>query len=116
MDVIHATPAAGHLSSASIYPACLAPYILATACSDSTLRYLEINTEINLYAYIIIKIIAIHFFQRRFWKCNVTKKDNDEFEYTWKEWEMMNKDQESTIDIPGEAYIEINLYTNIYKA
>ncbi|XP_052742471.1 dmX-like protein 2 isoform X1 [Bicyclus anynana] len=75
VDVIHATPAAGHLSSASIYPACLAPYILATACSDSTLR---------------------------FWKCNVTKKDNDEFDYTWKEWEMMNKDQESTIDIPGQ--------------
>ncbi|CAH0724978.1 unnamed protein product, partial [Brenthis ino] len=75
VDVIHATPAAGHLSSASIYPACLAPYILATACSDSTLR---------------------------FWKCNVTKKDNDEFEYAWKEWEMMNKDQESTIDIPGQ--------------
>ncbi|XP_072938045.1 dmX-like protein 2 isoform X3 [Epargyreus clarus] len=75
VDVIHATPAAGHLSSASIYPACLAPYILATACSDSTLR---------------------------FWKCNVAKKDNGEFEYTWKEWEMMNKDQESTIDIPGQ--------------
>ncbi|XP_069360207.1 dmX-like protein 2 isoform X9 [Maniola hyperantus] len=75
VDVIHATPAAGHLSSASIYPACLAPYILATACSDSTLR---------------------------FWKCNVTKKDNDEFDYAWKEWEMMNKDQESTIDIPGQ--------------
>ncbi|XP_045511959.1 dmX-like protein 2 isoform X5 [Pieris brassicae] len=74
VDVIHATPAAGHLSSASIYPACLAPYILATACSDSTLR---------------------------FWKCDVTKKDDD-FEYSWKEWEMMNKDQESTIDIPGQ--------------
>lgn len=37
----------------------------------------------------------------RFWKCNVSKRNNDEFEYTWKEWEMMNKDQESTIDIPG---------------
>ncbi|XP_037292444.1 dmX-like protein 2 isoform X2 [Manduca sexta] len=75
VDVIHATPAAGHLSSASIYPACLAPYILATACSDSTLR---------------------------FWRCNVAKTDDGEFEYTWKEWEMMNKDQESTIDIPGQ--------------
>ncbi|XP_049871334.1 dmX-like protein 2 isoform X2 [Pectinophora gossypiella] len=75
VDVIHATPAAGHLSSASIYPACLAPYILATACSDSTLR---------------------------FWKCDVTKKEDGEFEYTWKEWEMMNKDQESAIDIPGQ--------------
>ncbi|XP_063894834.1 dmX-like protein 2 isoform X4 [Helicoverpa armigera] len=75
VDVIHATPAAGHLSSASIYPACLAPYIMATACSDSTLR---------------------------FWKCHVTKNDDDDFDYTWKEWEMMNKDQESAIDIPGQ--------------
>ncbi|XP_060804377.1 dmX-like protein 2 isoform X1 [Amyelois transitella] len=75
VDVIHATPAAGHLSSASIYPACLAPYIMATACTDNTLR---------------------------FWKCNVTKKDDEEFDYTWKEWEMMNKDHESTIDTPGQ--------------
>ncbi|XP_026326146.1 dmX-like protein 2 isoform X9 [Hyposmocoma kahamanoa] len=75
VDVIHAAPAAGHLSSASIYPACLAPYILATACSDSTLR---------------------------FWKCDVHKNDMGDLEYTWKEWEMMNRDQESAIDIPGQ--------------
>lgn len=75
VDVIHATPAAGHLSSASIYPACLAPYILATACSDSTLR---------------------------FWKCSVTKNEKNDYDYSWKEWEMMNKDLESAIDIPGQ--------------
>ncbi|KAI8434147.1 hypothetical protein MSG28_012272 [Choristoneura fumiferana] len=75
VDVIHAAPAAGHLSSASIYPACLAPYILATACTDSTLR---------------------------FWKCSVTKNEKDEYDYSWKEWEMMNKEQESMIDIPGQ--------------
>ncbi|CAB0020600.1 unnamed protein product [Nesidiocoris tenuis] len=38
VDVIHAAPAGGHLSSASIYPACFAPYIIVTACSDSTVR------------------------------------------------------------------------------
>lgn len=38
VDVIHAAPAGGHLSSASIYPACFAPYIIVTACSDSTIR------------------------------------------------------------------------------
>lgn len=32
----------------------------------------------------------------------MTRNDNDEMEYAWKEWEMMNKDQESAIDIPGE--------------
>ena len=38
-EVIHCVPAAGHLSSSSIYPACLAPYILVTACSDNKVRF-----------------------------------------------------------------------------
>lgn len=38
VELVHAAPAAGHLSSASIYPACFAPYIITTACSDSTIR------------------------------------------------------------------------------
>ncbi|XP_044020160.1 dmX-like protein 2 isoform X2 [Aphidius gifuensis] len=88
VEVVHAAPAAGHLSSSSIYPACFAPYIVVTACSDSTVR---------------------------FWKCNVTKnnKNNSEkveeekekddvLSYEWKEWEMIRKDQESTIDISGQ--------------
>ncbi|XP_058830025.1 dmX-like protein 2 isoform X3 [Topomyia yanbarensis] len=79
VDVIHAAPAAGHLSSSSIYPACFAPYILVTACSDSTVR---------------------------FWKCKVTKSANEKeqisLNYDWCEWEMIRKDQESTIDVNGQ--------------
>ncbi|XP_047120921.1 dmX-like protein 2 [Schistocerca piceifrons] len=75
VEVVHAAPAAGHLSSASIYPACFAPYIIVTACSDSTIR---------------------------FWKCKVTKKDEKKKNYEWCEWEMFRKDQESTIDITGQ--------------
>ncbi|KYN09879.1 DmX-like protein 2 [Trachymyrmex cornetzi] len=75
VEVIHAAPAAGHLSSSSIYPACFAPYIIVTACSDSTVR---------------------------FWKCKVTKKPDDKLDYEWCEWEMTRKDQESTIDITGQ--------------
>ena len=37
VEVIHATPAAGHLSSSNIYPACFAPYLLCTACSGKHL-------------------------------------------------------------------------------
>ena len=33
VQVVHAVPAVGHLSSSSIYPACLAPYVIVTACS-----------------------------------------------------------------------------------
>ncbi|XP_055600710.1 dmX-like protein 2 isoform X3 [Uranotaenia lowii] len=77
VDVIHAAPAAGHLSSSSIYPACFAPYIVVTACSDSIVR---------------------------FWKCNVTKdtKDKLNFKYDWREWDMIRRDQESTIDVNGQ--------------
>lgn len=76
VEVVHAAPAAGHLSSSSIYPACFAPYIVVTACSDSTVR---------------------------FWKCKVTKTGKSEqLEYEWREWEMIRKDQESTIDISGQ--------------
>lgn len=73
IDVVHAAPAAGHLSSSSIYPACFAPYIIVTACSDSTVR---------------------------FWKCKVTK--GEKFKYEWREWEMIRKDQESSIDVNGQ--------------
>lgn len=79
VDVVHAAPAAGHLSSSSIYPACFAPYIIVTACSDSNVR---------------------------FWKCKVTKKSNStnasKFKYEWREWEMIRKDQESSIDVNGQ--------------
>ncbi|KAL1117874.1 hypothetical protein AAG570_004187 [Ranatra chinensis] len=79
VDVVHAAPAGGHLSSASIYPACFAPYIIVTACSDSTVR---------------------------FWKCNVqkitTKDGKQKNSYDWVEWEMLRKDKISVIEIPGQ--------------
>ena len=39
VQVLHATAAAGHLSSSTIYPACLAPYLFSTACSDGSVRF-----------------------------------------------------------------------------
>lgn len=75
VEVVHASPAAGHLSSASIYPACFAPYIIVTACSDSTVR---------------------------FWKCKCTKSGDKKKSYEWCEWEMIRKDPESAIDISGQ--------------
>ncbi|XP_052856631.1 dmX-like protein 2 [Drosophila gunungcola] len=83
VDVIHASPAAGHLSSSSIYPACFAPYIIVTACSDSI---------------------------SRFWKCEPMGNpndgdDDDEPEgdaYHWSEWKMFSRIQHSAIEIPGQ--------------
>lgn len=85
VDVVHAAPAAGHLSSSSIYPACFAPYIIVTACSDST---------------------------SRFWRCKITKngdsevtnpfESRDSCKYEWCEWDMLSRDRESTIEISGQ--------------
>ena len=74
VEVVHAAPAAGHLSSASIYPACFAPYTVVTACSDSTVR---------------------------FWNCKVTKTKDEKRNYDWCEWEMRSKDNESMVEIAG---------------
>lgn len=88
VDVVHASPAAGHLSSSSIYPACFAPYIIVTACSDST---------------------------SRFWRCKITKPNANEqlptnestdsklnLKYEWCEWDMLSRDRVSTIEITGQ--------------
>lgn len=39
VEIVHAEPAAGHLSSSNIYPACLSPYLICTACSDGKTRF-----------------------------------------------------------------------------
>ena len=39
VEVVHAAPAVGHLSSSSIYPACLAPYVIVTACSGKFSKF-----------------------------------------------------------------------------
>ena len=46
-EVVHCVPAAGHLSSSSIYPACLAPYLLVTACSDHSVRFWRVGAELQ---------------------------------------------------------------------
>ncbi|GAB6032390.1 hypothetical protein CHUAL_011029 [Chamberlinius hualienensis] len=77
VEVVYAAPAAGHLSSSSIYPACFAPYLISTACSDGSIR---------------------------FWRCNVSVSENEppSTSYEWMEWEMMiNNERSSTIDVSG---------------
>ncbi|XP_023230378.1 dmX-like protein 2 [Centruroides sculpturatus] len=94
VEVIHATPAAGHLSSSNIYPACFAPYLLCTACSDGTVR---------------------------FWKCDINNKENvkadlkkDHYankEYTWIEWEMMLNRKSSAVQVSGQPLFVSSAYS-----
>ncbi|KAA0714569.1 DmX-like protein 2 [Triplophysa tibetana] len=47
VELIRATPSAGHLSSSSIYPVCLAPYLFVTTCSDGRVRFWHCGVEMD---------------------------------------------------------------------
>ncbi|XP_041799446.1 dmX-like protein 2 isoform X3 [Chelmon rostratus] len=74
VEVTRATPSAGHLSSSSIYPVCLAPYLIVTTCSDSRVR---------------------------FWHCAVecddgySEDDQDNRVYRWEPWALMNEEEDN---------------------
>ncbi|XP_054463909.1 dmX-like protein 2 isoform X2 [Anoplopoma fimbria] len=74
VEVTRATPSAGHLSSSSIYPVCLAPYLIVTTCSDSRVR---------------------------FWRCAVEgddgygEDDRDNRSYRWEPWALMNEEEDN---------------------
>uniref|UniRef100_A0A8C4P029 Dmx-like 2 n=1 Tax=Dicentrarchus labrax TaxID=13489 RepID=A0A8C4P029_DICLA len=74
VEVTRATPSAGHLSSSSIYPVCLAPYLIVTTCSDSRVR---------------------------FWHCAVecddgySEDDQDNQVYRWEPWALMNEEEDN---------------------
>ncbi|XP_028298160.1 dmX-like protein 2 isoform X3 [Gouania willdenowi] len=74
VEVTRATPSAGHLSSSSIYPVCLAPYLIVTTCSDSRVR---------------------------FWRCAVegdegfSEEDHDNRSYRWEPWILMNEEEDN---------------------
>ncbi|XP_037104413.1 dmX-like protein 2 isoform X1 [Syngnathus acus] len=74
VEVTRATPSAGHLSSSSIYPVCLAPYLIVTTCSDSRVR---------------------------FWRCAVegdhgdSDNEQDKRMYRWEPWALMNEEEDN---------------------
>ena len=80
IDITNVTVSAGHPSSSSIYPACFAPYVITTACSDGTVR---------------------------FWKCQTVdtsgaSDDRQLVKYEWHEWEMMIRTEDtSVVKVPG---------------
>ncbi|ERE84945.1 dmX-like protein 1 [Cricetulus griseus] len=90
VEIISVKPSAGHLSSSSIYPACSAPYLLATSCSDNKVR---------------------------FWRCRVTdgesatsKSGKIDLVYIWEEWPLLIEDglqSNSSITVPGRP-IEVS--------
>ena len=113
VEVIHATPAAGHLSSSNIYPACFAPYLLCTACSDGSIRFwkCQMNAkngasqrqqtdgyeEDDEYEEGDEKQETGDYFASR-----KSKTDADQFDYNWTEWEfMIGENKSSLIEVGG---------------
>ncbi|XP_059808780.1 dmX-like protein 2 isoform X3 [Hypanus sabinus] len=89
VEVIRATPSAGHLSSSSIYPVCLAPYLIVTSCSDGKVR---------------------------FWRCTVDKNSKSEEvrAYCWETWPLMNEEGEhnnSAVSVTGRPVAVSCSYT-----
>ncbi|KAM8762824.1 dmX-like protein 2 isoform 3-T3 [Acanthopagrus schlegelii] len=92
VEVTRATPSAGHLSSSSIYPVCLAPYLIVTTCSDSRVR---------------------------FWHCAVEcddgyREDNQENRvYRWEPWALMNEEEDnnSAVAVSGRPVAVSCSYT-----
>lgn len=80
VEVIRVTPAAGHLSSSSLQPAGRAPYLLATSCSDGTLR---------------------------FWRCNAVfdPETHGKASYVWEEWPLFVEEglvSSSALSVSGQ--------------
>ncbi|KAM9201376.1 dmX-like protein 2 isoform 6-T6 [Dugong dugon] len=91
VEVIRATPSAGHLSSSSIYPVCLAPYLVVTTCSDNKVRFWKCCMETNS-------------------QCNSDEKEP----YHWRRWPLMNdegEDNSSTVSIVGRPVAVSCSYT-----
>ncbi len=90
VDVIHAVPAVGHLSSASIYPACLAPYVMVTACTDGKIRFWCVRMtppeEINA---------------NRGYDGDSGAPLSTHDSFSWEEWRMESATGKSEIEISG---------------
>uniref|UniRef100_A0A250YMC2 DmX-like protein 1 n=1 Tax=Castor canadensis TaxID=51338 RepID=A0A250YMC2_CASCN len=95
VEIISVKPSAGHLSSSSIYPACSAPYLLATSCSDDKVR---------------------------FWRCRVTDGESatsrdgkTDLTYIWEEWPLLIEDglqSNSSVIVPGRPVEVSCAHTN----
>ncbi|CAC5419373.1 DMXL [Mytilus coruscus] len=121
VDIVSAEIAAGHLSSASIYPACLAPYLLVTACSDGTLRFWRCNLttiepvysgqslshtsqgELNMSTVSFEYTMEEFCLSKKPSISTFTRSEVTDISYNWCEWKMMTQaDDSSAVYIPGK--------------
>uniref|UniRef100_A0A672KKH7 Dmx like 1 n=1 Tax=Sinocyclocheilus grahami TaxID=75366 RepID=A0A672KKH7_SINGR len=80
VEVIRVSPAAGHLSASSLQPAGRSPYLLATSCSDGSVR---------------------------FWRCSAVSDPDGSADpsYVWEEWALLVEEGEassSALSVSGQ--------------
>ncbi|XP_067270720.1 dmX-like protein 1 [Pseudorasbora parva] len=80
VEVLRVTPAAGHLSSSSLQPTGRAPYLLATSCSDGSVR---------------------------FWRCDAFSDPDSSGDpaYSWEEWPLLVEEglvSSSAVSVSGQ--------------
>nr|XP_006818127.1 PREDICTED: Dmx-like 2 [Saccoglossus kowalevskii] len=101
VDIVSATPAAGHLSSSSIYPACTAPYLISAACSDGKVRFWHCKMSDSG-----TKADNPAFFLTTASDTNIKGQIDDVFNtlnYQWEEWELITqKASSSAVEVDGK--------------
>ncbi|XP_065107376.2 dmX-like protein 2 isoform X2 [Paramisgurnus dabryanus] len=91
VELIRATPSAGHLSSSSIYPVCLAPYLIVTTCSDGRVRFWRCGVDLDLSA----------------------PNPEESRSYRWEPWSLLKdeEDNNSSVSVPGRPVAVSCSYT-----
>uniref|UniRef100_A0A8C1BGJ7 Dmx-like 2 n=1 Tax=Cyprinus carpio carpio TaxID=630221 RepID=A0A8C1BGJ7_CYPCA len=74
VELIRATPSAGHLSSSSIYPVCLAPYLIVTNCSDGRVRFWHCRVDMDLS---VPHLKETRLYRWEHWRLLKEEEDND---------------------------------------
>ncbi|KAI7790177.1 dmX-like protein 2 isoform X2 [Triplophysa rosa] len=91
VELIRATPSAGHLSSSSIYPVCLAPYLIVTTCSDGRVRFWHCGVEVDPSA----------------------PNHEETRSYRWQPWSLLKEeeDNDSSVSVAGRPVAVSCSYT-----
>ncbi|XP_035825075.1 dmX-like protein 2 [Aplysia californica] len=112
VEVISCSVAGGHLSSASIYPACYAPYQFVTACSDGEVRFWRCSLSAVSENSMETSVHNVTSYEFSLEDGDVKGQPQVEsrreeqrldFEYTWSEWERpcSAADRSSSVSVSG---------------
>ncbi|NP_001368760.1 RAVE complex protein Rav1 C-terminal domain-containing protein [Caenorhabditis elegans] len=78
--ITNMAPAAGHLSSSSLYPACETPYVLVSSDNDDSVR---------------------------FWRCAKATDPVSPNKFEWREWNMISDNHPSELGVEG-SIVKVN--------